>query len=291
MLRSVHQASRVPEEPRGPRPAAYRAGTLSRVLPFARRVAQQLKRVGVLDNATRLAAQAFLTALPMLIAIATYSPEVIRAELLVSLRSIFGTPNPVMHQVEGVYKGGPGARETWGAVGVLVTLVSATAFVRALQRLCERSWQLPHSGIRIAVWRWFAWLIVWTTALVCQGMLHTGFGAGLLLAVPLQVVVAVLVWWWTQHLLLAGRIGWRRLFPGALVTGGAVVAFTGVSGLWLPHSLELSVQRYGPLGSVFTVLSWLILFFAIVVVGIAVGYVLAQQRPFSRTAGDHTRRR
>ncbi|WP_223735015.1 YhjD/YihY/BrkB family envelope integrity protein [Streptomyces purpurogeneiscleroticus] len=259
------------------------------MLPFARRVAQQLARVGVLDNATRLAAQAFLTALPMLIAIATYSPEIVRAELLESLRSIFGTPKPVMRQVEAVYNGGPGARETWGVVGVLVTLVSATAFVRALQRLCERSWQLPHSGIRIAVWRWFAWLLVWTTALVCQGMLRTGFGAGLLLAVPLQVVVAVLVWWWTQHLLLAGRIGWRPLFPGALVTGGAVVAFTGVSGLWLPRSLALSVQRYGPLGSVFTVLSWLILFFTTVVVGIAMGYVLAQTRPFRRDADGHTR--
>ncbi|MFI8992956.1 YhjD/YihY/BrkB family envelope integrity protein [Streptomyces sp. NPDC053542] len=263
----------------------------SRVLPFARRVAEQLARVGVLDNATRLAAQAFLTALPMLIAIATYSPEVIRAELLVSLRSIFGTPNPVVRQVEGVYRGGPGARETWGAVGVLVTIVSATAFVRALQRLCERSWHLPHSGIRIAVWRWFAWLVVWTTGLVCQGVLRTGFGAGLVLAVPLQVAVAVLVWWWTQHLLLAGRVGWRSLFPGALVTGGAVVAFTGVSGLWLPHSLEASVHRYGPLGSVFTLLSWLILFFTTVVVGIAVGYVLARERSLSSAADGDTRRR
>ncbi|MER7396726.1 YhjD/YihY/BrkB family envelope integrity protein [Streptomyces sp. NPDC000151] len=261
---------------------------LSRVLPFAHRLAQQLRRVGVLDNATRLAAQAFLTALPMLFAIATYFPGTIRAELLASLRSVFGAPAAVVRQVDGVYRGGPGARETWGAVGVLVTLVSATGLVRALQRLCERSWQLPRSGVRVAVWRWFTWLVVWTTALVCQGMLRSGFGVGPVLGVPLQLLVTVLLWWWTQHLLLAGRIGWRPLFPGALVTGGAVVAFTGASGLWLPHSLELSVQRYGPLGSVFTMLSWLILFFAAVVLSIATGYVLAQERPFAVGQGPET---
>ncbi|WP_051871261.1 YhjD/YihY/BrkB family envelope integrity protein [Streptomyces sclerotialus] len=257
---------------------------------FARRVAQQLASVGVLDNATRLAAQAFLTALPMLIAIAAYSPEAVRAELLVSLRSLFGAPSPVLRQVEGVYRGAPGARETWGAVGVLVTLVSATAFVRALQRLCERAWHLPHAKVRIAVWRWFVWLLVWTAALVCQGMLRGGLGAGPAPGVALQVLVAVLLWWWTQHLLLAGRVGWRPLLPGALVTGGAVVLFTGVSGLWLPYSLERSVARYGPLGSVFTMLSWLILFFTAVVISIAVGYVLAR-KPSEPGGGSLTRSR
>ncbi|POX37329.1 ribonuclease BN [Streptomyces sp. Ru73] len=255
-----------------------RAAAPSRARALARGLARQLAGVGVLDNATRLAAQAFLTALPLLIAIAAYSPDALRAELIASLRSLFGVTGPLMSQVDQVYRGGPGARQTWGALGVLVAVVSATGFVRALQRLCERSWHLPRAGVRIAVWRWFVWLAVWLAVLVCQGRLHGGFGAAPASGVALQVVVAVLMWWWTPHLLLAGRIGWRPLFPGALVTGGAVVAFTGLSGFWLPHSLAASVQRYGPLGSVFTVLSWLILFFATVVLAVSVGYVLARDR-------------
>ncbi|GAA3784054.1 hypothetical protein GCM10022403_018430 [Streptomyces coacervatus] len=106
-----------------------------------------------------------------------------------------------------------------------------------------------------------------------------------MLGVPLQSVVSCLLWWWTQHLLLVGRVGWLPLLPGALLTGFGVVLLSAVSGLWLPHSLRLSVERYGPLGSVFTLLSWLILFFSTVVVGIAVGYVIAHYGPIGRRLG------
>lgn len=249
------------------------------------RVADRLKAVSVLDMATRLAAQAFLTVLPMLFAVAAYCPGSVRAELLGSLRSVLGAGGPVTVQVADVYAGAERGRQTWGAIGLLVALVSATAFTRALQRLCERSWDLPRSGLRVVAWRWVVWLAVWAAALVFQGGLYSGFGVGRALGLPLQLVAAVLMWWWTQHLLLAGRVCWRPLLPGAALTGAGIVAYTATSGLWLPRSLRHSVERYGPLGSVFTLLSWLILFFAMVVVGIAVGRVLAQEPYVARRLG------
>lgn len=83
------------------------------------------------------------------------------------------------------------------------------------------------------------------------------------------------MWWWTQHLLLAGRVGWLPLLPGAVLTGLAAVAFSAASRLWLPRMLQRSIERYGPL----------ILFFATVAVGIAVGYVLARDEVFGRRRG------
>ncbi|MEU6251947.1 YhjD/YihY/BrkB family envelope integrity protein [Streptomyces sp. NPDC047043] len=253
--------------------------------PLVGRIGRQLVSVGLLDMATRLAAQAFLTALPLLFAIASFSPQAVRDEFRRTLRMLLGTSGPVLAQVDEVYTGGDQARETWGAVGVLLALVSATAFSRALQRLCERSWHLPRSGLRSVLWRWAAWLVVWIAALLLQGTLRDGFGAGPVLGVPLQLLASCLLWWWTQHLLLVGRVGWLPLLPGALLTGFGVVLLSVVSGLWLPHSLRLSVERYGPLGSVFTLLSWLILFFATVVVGIAVGYVIAHDDLVARRLG------
>ncbi|GGL88060.1 hypothetical protein GCM10010129_34860 [Streptomyces fumigatiscleroticus] len=249
---------------------------------LADRVVRQLVSLHLLDLATRLAAQAFLTALPLLFAIASFAPDAVREQLRVTVRSVFGSSGPVPAQLEAVYAGGDAALHTWGAAGVLVSLLSATALSRALQRLCERAWHLPRSGLRTASWRWAAWLLVWVGALVVQGLVHNGFGAGWVLGVPLQLVGSVLLWWWTQHLLLAGRVGWLPLLPGAVLTGVGVVGFSAVSALWLPHSLRLSVERYGPLGSVFTVLSWLILFFATIALGVAVGHVIAHDEAFRR---------
>ncbi|MGW6269383.1 MULTISPECIES: YhjD/YihY/BrkB family envelope integrity protein [unclassified Streptomyces] len=245
--------------------------------PLAGRLVQQLVRINILDMATRLAAQAFLAALPMLIAVASFSPDGVRRELLRSLRTLLGTGGPVVAQTEELSAGGDNTLHSWGAAGVLVALLSATAFTRALQRLCENSWGLPRASIRIAVWRWAVWLLVWIVMLVVQGTLHRAFGAGVLLGLPLQLAAAVLMWWWTQRLLLAGRVAWLPLLPGAVLTGTAVVVFCALSGLWLPRALHMSTDRYGALGSVFTMLSWLILFFTCVVFGVATGRVFAQE--------------
>ncbi|MFE0101480.1 YhjD/YihY/BrkB family envelope integrity protein [Streptomyces sp. NPDC059009] len=253
--------------------------------PLVGRLVQQLVHVNILDMATRLAAQAFLAALPMLIAVASFAPAAVERELLRSVRTLMGSGGPVVAQVEAVNRGEDVAAHSWGAAGVLVALLSATAFTRALQRLCERSWHLPRSGVRLTAWRWAVWLLVWIVMLVVQGMLRRAFGAGAILGVPLQLVAAVLMWWWTQHLLLAGRVRWLPLLPGAVLTGAGVVLFCGVSGLWLPRALRLSVERYGALGSVFTVLSWLIVFFTVVVFGVAVGRMLAQEEFLRRRLG------
>ncbi|MGW6022190.1 YhjD/YihY/BrkB family envelope integrity protein [Streptomyces sp. NPDC055099] len=245
--------------------------------PLTGRVIKQLVHVTILDMSTRLAAQAFLAALPMLIAVASFTPEAVRRELLRSLRSMVGSGGPVVAQAEGVLGGGDTATHSWGAAGVLVALLSATAFTRALQRTCERSWDLPRAGVRLVAWRWAAWLLVWVAMLIVQGLLYRAFGAGPALGVPLQLVASVLMWWWTQHLLLVGRVPWLPLLPGALLTGTGAVSFYALSGLWLPRALRVSEGRYGALGSVFTVLSWLILYFTVVVFGIAVGRTLAQE--------------
>ncbi|MYW63339.1 ribonuclease BN [Streptomyces sp. SID8379] len=253
---------------------------------FVARSTHQLIRVTVLDMATRLAAQAFLAALPMLIAVASFCPPPVRREIRQSLRVLVGSGGPVVADVSALTNGDDSSLHNWGATGVLVALVSATSFTRALQRMCERAWELPRASVRLVAWRWAAWLLVWIVMLVLQGVLHRAFGVGPALGVPLQAVAAVLMWWWTQHLLLVGRVPWPPLLPGAVLTGGGAVAFGVASGLWLPRALRMSEQRYGALGSVFTVLSWLIVYFTVVVSGVAIGRVLAQEEFLRRWLGD-----
>jgi membrane protein len=104
--------------------------------------------------------------------------------------------------------------------------------------------------------------------------------------VPLQLVAQVGVWWWTQHLLLAARVPWLPLLPGALLTGVAMTALSVVAKLYVPTALNRSLDRYGSLGAVFTVLSWLIGLCVVIAVGITAGAVIAREPAVSRRLGS-----
>ncbi|MEU8514667.1 YhjD/YihY/BrkB family envelope integrity protein [Kitasatospora sp. NPDC048722] len=262
-----------------------RTATL-REAPFLRRLVAQLVHVNVLDSATRLAAQAFLTAIPVLFVLAAFMPQAVRNSVSESLRAVLGLRGASLDEVQQVLHTNPSTTtDAFGGIGILVTLLSATSCSRVLQRLCERSWYLPHLAGRLAAWRWLAWLLVWLAALVVQGHIRTGFGAGDGLGAVLYLVTASLLWWWTQHLLLGGRVPWLPLLPGAVLTSAALTALAWGSQLYVPRSLNRSVTQFGPLGLVFTLLSWLIVVFTAITLGIGIGYVVASQGRLARLLG------
>jgi membrane protein len=123
---------------------------------------------------------------------------------------------------------------------------------------------------------------VWSAVLVFQGRVRDGFGVGQSLGMPMVLAAGVLMWWWTQYLLLAGRISWLPLLPGGVLTGVAMVLLAGAAKVYVPHSLERSIGQFGPLGLVFTFFSWLIVLFTAVTVCVATGYVVAHQPPAAR---------
>lgn len=196
------QPSEQPPERQGPppeRPAARRterwkqrstalAGTareLPHQVPLVGRALRQLFRVNLLDCATRLAAQAFLSALPALFVISVFTPAAIRDGLVHSLRKELGLQGAAAQSVQQLLGAGHEEDTGFGVIGALVTLLSATALSRAMQRVCERCWELPKSGTRVAAWRWLVWLMVWLVCLVCQTPVREGFGLGAWLGVPL----------------------------------------------------------------------------------------------------------
>ncbi|MGI5402325.1 YhjD/YihY/BrkB family envelope integrity protein [Streptomyces sp. CA-135486] len=254
--------------------------------PVMARLVSRMRAVNILDAATRLAAQSFLTAVPLLFVIASFASSGVRNQLVSSVRTVFGltgAANAQLNQLLESHAGG--VRDTIGAVGAVMVLISATAVSRALQRLCRRAFALPKTGSKLAPWRWLVWIAVWMLALLVQGPLRDGFGAGLWLGIPLTAVSLTLLWWWTQHLLLGGRVRWLPLLPGALLTAAALTALSAGARIYMPRALNRSMAEYGSLGSVFTMLSWLIVVCAAIAVGITVGAVLAQEPWLARHLG------
>ncbi|MFJ3516834.1 YhjD/YihY/BrkB family envelope integrity protein [Streptomyces sp. NPDC090131] len=256
--------------------------------PVITHVTERMVLVNIFDSATRLAAQCFLTVVPLLFVFASFAPAPVREQLVESVRTMFGLTGEADKQLNDVFSGAgeDDLRNAVGVAGAVIVLLSATAVSRAMQRLCRRAWQIPRAGTRIAIWRWFAWIGAWMVLLVVQGPVRNGFGLGLWLGIPLTLLLQTGAWWWSQHLLLGGLIRWPPLLPGALLTAAAVTALSLGARVYMPIALNRSLAAYGSTGSVFVILSWLIVLCVAVAVGITTGATLAQEPYLARRLGS-----
>ncbi|MFI6276809.1 YhjD/YihY/BrkB family envelope integrity protein [Streptomyces sp. NPDC050988] len=265
-------------------------GTAEERFPVITRLTSHLIAVNLLDSATRLAAQAFLTAVPLLFLVAAFAPQGVRDQIVTSVHDVLGISGAADQQFKQVYQADPATlQQSTGVVSALMVLLSATACSRAMQRLCQRAWLMPSAGARVAAWRWPVWIAVWIAVIALQGPLREGFGVGMWLGLPLLLTVEVGVWWWTQHLLLAARVPWLPLLPGAVLTAVALTSLTVIAKLYVPTALNRSLDRYGSLGAVFTVLSWLIALCVVVALCITAGAVIAREPAVSRRLGSPDR--
>ncbi|WP_248504788.1 ribonuclease BN [Streptomyces sp. D2-8] len=219
--------------------ASLRSGPAARLL-------HRLWAVNIVESAVRLAAQAFLTALPLLMTVAAFASSGVQDLLADSLGAVLGIRGDTLEEVRRSFAATGPTREAVGAVGVIVTLVSATAFSRALQAVCERCWHLPRAPLGAAVWRWLLWLLVWLAVLLVQAPLRKGFGLGPVTGIVLSLLSATLLWWWSQHLLLGGRVGWRSLLPGAVLAGAGTVVLSWAARLLTPRSRSAAWRSSGP---------------------------------------------
>ncbi|MFD5913010.1 ribonuclease BN [Streptomyces massasporeus] len=279
MIRTSDQGDQVQGRTAARIAAGLRSGSMARLL-------SRLSTLNIVEGAVRLAAQAFLTALPLLMTVAAFAPGWMQDLLADSLRAVLGMRGDTLDELRRVFSATGTTRNTAGAVSALVTLLSATAFSRALQAVFERCWHLPRAPLRAAVWRWLLWLVVWLACLLLQAPLRSAFGAGAVPGVLLSVLSATLLWWWSQHLLLGGRIGWRSLLPGALLAGSGTVLLSLAARVLIPTAMERSLDEFGPLGPVFTFLSWLIAVFLVAVSGLALGEYVASTTWY-RTSALH----
>ncbi|MFF5965625.1 YhjD/YihY/BrkB family envelope integrity protein [Streptomyces collinus] len=270
---------------RGARISSYlRSGPAARLLP-------RLVALNIVEGAVRLAAQAFLAALPLLMTVAAFAPDGVQDLLADALQTVVGVQGDTLQEVRRAFDATGPAGNTVGAVGVLVTLASATAFSRALQAVCRRCWNLPRLPLRAAAWRWPLWLVVWLGYLLLQAPIRSGFGAGPVLGAVLSLLGTTLLWWWSQHLLLSARVGWSELLPGAVLAGTGTVVLSWAARLLMPTAMDRSLEEFGLLGPVFTFLSWLIAVFLVAVSGLALGEAVATSAWYRRALGARHRPR
>ena len=243
----------------------------------AGRARRRIGEVDLSNQALILAALAFMAIVPVLISLAALVPLGDSQTGEVAQR--LGLSPEATRDLQQLM---PARAQVIGSTtifGVLLAVVSAFSWPTALQRGYEMVWGLPSLGWRV-LWRPLLWL---ATVLVV-GALAGGSapliteGIRVLLLVVIGVPVAVGWAWWTQHMLLAGRMGWRPLLPGAILIGLGLIGTRLLAGLFLSSSITHHFEQYGPLGIVFIILSWLVAFSTVMLGGALLGAVWVEHR-------------
>jgi membrane protein len=178
-----------------------------------------------------------------------------------------------------------------GTTSMVFFVLGGIAAATALQEIYERAFELPHRGMKD-----IPYLLAWLAVLIGASLLTGWAGPGLRRAGgPALLGVAGLVgctgfWWLTMRILLAGRISWRKLFPAACATGVLYVAMEVVFWLFFSGVVISDARKFGPIGIIFALLSYLIAIGVVVILGAVVGLVW-QERGLSLTAALGKRRR
>ena len=134
-----------------------RTGVRSAAGRFALRVGRDLRNIEVVDRGMTLAAHVFTSILPILIVVGA-----LRATLEPQADAIFaehlGFDDSTAEMLDKSLP--PGERElrVIGVFGVVVLIIAATSFARALERSFRAIWRTPKVSIKFA-WRWLVAIV------------------------------------------------------------------------------------------------------------------------------------
>ncbi len=211
-------------------------------------------RIELFDRSMTIAAQFFTSMFPILLMTATWL-----APSSKSIGDATGMPKQAQTVLDQAVNGS--SSSTFGVIGALIVLVSATSLSRALTRAFAAIWWLPRPSLHLRfAWRWVSALLAlaltvansFTLGRPVADQLPRGLWV-LLLTFPLDVAVGVFVPW----VLLSGRVGHRQLLPGAILLAVVLLFARPATAVWLPHALDVSADRYGSIGVAFTYLACL----------------------------------
>ena len=246
-------------------------------IPILGRLLNEVVRIEFIDRCMLIAAQGLLALIPMLVVLVAFFPNLTEVGLdQFSSATGLGDGNQVVQSDVNPSE----VRAQTGLIGLLITFFSATSFARAVQRMYERIWEAPHIGGVVGARRCFVWLVGWLLTLQLVSALIQFIGGDSLLLgtmrIGVQMVLASALWLVTARLLLFGRVPWRHLALGALLTGVLATVYSRGSSLVMPLYVDQNAEQFGTLGVILAISTWLIGFAAVLVGSALVGRVVSE---------------
>lgn len=161
-------------------------------------------------------------------------------------------------------------------------ILSGFAVAASLQGLYQRVFGLDSRTTRDMP-RALIWLVLIVAWLYVVGSVAPRVRAGgpVVFAI-VGLVTFTCFWWLTLWLLLAGRVPWRRLLPSAVATGVFYLGMDAVFAVTFSGMITSNYHKYGPIGIVFDLMSYLIAIGVVVILGAVTGLVWQERMQLRR---------
>ncbi|MFG2647733.1 YhjD/YihY/BrkB family envelope integrity protein [Streptomyces sp. NPDC048436] len=237
------------------------------------------REMELMHRAMGFAALSFLTLVPLLVVVA--AADLARGEgfarWLVQGLGVSEVPEEEIEQLFGV----PGqALQRTTALGLAALAAFGVTFGSAVQTGYERVWDLPSARWH-TMWRHVVWLAVLVFVLllfVTAPAPKESSAAETALVTVGDTIGVFLFFWWSQRLLLCGRVRWRALAPGAAATALGLLGLRVFSQFVFSPLIASSAVTYGPFGTVLILQSWLVGVGFVVYGGALVGRLVHERR-------------
>jgi membrane protein len=170
-------------------------------------------------------------------------------------------------------------------------ILGGIAAATAIQQLYEAAFELDSRGMRDLLRRliWLAVLVGCSALAGWAGPWLRGAGGPVLLGV-IGLVVLTGFWWFTIWFLLGSRISWRDAFPAAVATAVFWLGMEAVFSVIFSGMVTSDDTKYGPIGVVFALMSWLIAIGVVIILGAVAGIVWRERDLSFRAAFKKLRR-
>jgi membrane protein len=261
---------------------------------FVLRVVNRFQKVAGFDRAIALASGALTAIIPLAIvtsAVATRLGGRGTAERIIDRYELTGGG---AEAVRDIFSPPAGADTSIGLVGTFLLLVAVLSFTRGVQRMFEQTWELKPLSVRNTAngLKWIAGLVAYTGA---TGLIHAALGksnlelTATLLTTPLTAAFL----YWSGRVLSAGRLSRPQLVPFALIGTVLLAVYSVGAVVYVPHLFSSYATRYGVIGAVFAMISFLFCVMVVLVGSAAAGREVADEldriRSGERPADDDVR--
>ncbi|MFJ4617554.1 YhjD/YihY/BrkB family envelope integrity protein [Streptomyces sp. NPDC088812] len=259
---------------RGARWGEWRQSTVRRVRGSqAGTLWSRLSTVDFLGNSFQLAALALLCFFPFLIVVTAATGR----DAATALVGWLGLHGQAAQAVASLFPAGEASGGVTAASACLL-VVGAVAVAGTLQSWYRKLFDIAPGGWRDVAARigWLAGLLLYSAAQALAG--RALGGSEPVLQALVGFATATCFWWGSMYVLLTGTVRPRTLLPSAVVTalcwtGLGVFSARYFSGLIVENS-----QRYGPIGVVMVILSWVIAVGVVIHLGAVIGCLYLEHR-------------